>query len=287
MVEPAASRPVREIIMERLPAMSELERRIAEFTLAHYRDCAMLNIGELAIACGISNTTVNRFARNLGFDGYHEYRRTLRDETSGVSSSVSLLKTMIVGGSSADILQNSIAEDARLIEALRRSVDPSTFTRAVERLVGARRVFVLGKGTSAYLAQYLTFNLLGVGVDASEFGDTAGVEGAARRALQITERDVVVAIAFPRFSRVTRDLLEVARSAGCFTVAITSSLSGSIARSSDSVLLAPARRGLHSGSGVPAMVLIEALLTAVTALAGSAESTAARLAPLIDHELVD
>ncbi|WP_165793787.1 MurR/RpiR family transcriptional regulator [Hyphococcus luteus] len=276
---------VREAIANHLNALSDLERKIADYTLANYREAAMLSIGELAGACGVSNTTINRYARNLGYDGYHEYRRTLRDEISE-KTSLTLLKGMVRQGGSTEILNISLKEDSRLIDGLSDGIDAAAFEDTVARILSARRVFVLGNGSSAYLAGYLAFNLLGLGIDAQEFGDQSGVEGAARRALQITDKDLMIAIAFPRFSSLTIDFVTTAKETGCHIIAITSSLSGPLAHNSDAVLFAPPRRDLHSGSGVPAMALIEAIITAVTASAKSAEDAASRLSTLIDHHLL-
>ncbi len=276
---------VREAIAANLSSLSDLERKIADFTLGNYREAAMLSIGELADACGVSNTTINRYARTLGYDGYHEYRRMLRDEMSA-KSSLSLLKDMIRQGDSTEILRMSLTEDRRLIDGLTDGLDAGVFSQTVERIGAARRVFVMGNGSSAYLAGYLAFNLLGLGVDAQEFADQGGLEGAARRALQITDKDLMIAIAFPRFSTLTIDFVKAARETGCHIVSVTSSLSGPLAQNSDDILFAPPRRDLHSGSGVPAMALLEALIAAVTARAASAEDAARRLSPLIDHHLL-
>ena len=125
-----------------------------------------------------------------------------------------------------------------------------------------------------------------MGVDAQDFGDLGGIEGAARRSLQISDKDVMIAIAFPRFSNLTIDFVTAAKETGCHIITITSSLSGSLAQNSDAVLFAPPRRDLHSGSGVPAMALIEAIVTAVTTNVKTAEDAASRLSQLIDHHLV-
>ncbi len=272
---------VREAITKNLNALSPLERTIADYTLTNYREAAMLSIGELAKACGVSNTTINRYARNLGYNGYHEYRRTLRDEFSD-KTSLTLLKSMVRKGDSSEILKISLKEDTRLIDGLSDGIDLAAFEDTVTRILSARRVFVLGNGSSTYFAGYLAFNLMGLGIDAQEFGDQSGVEGAARRALQITDKDLMIAIAFPRYSSLTIDFVTAAKETDCHIVAITSSLSGPLALNSDSVLFAPPRRDLHSGSGVPAMALIEAIITAVTA----AEDAASRLSNLIDHHLM-
>lgn len=281
----SAGASVREAIARHLGALSELERRIADYTLTRYRECAMLSIGELADACGVSNTTVNRYARNLGYDGYHDYRRSLRDEMAE-KSSLSLLKETMRQGDNSEILKASLKEDTRLIEGLSDGLDAKVFERAVSSVLSARRVFVLGQGSSAFLAGYLAFNLQGLGIDVQDFCDPSGVEGAARRALQITDRDLLIAIAFPRFSRLTIEFVEAAKETGCHIVSLTSSLSSTLARNSNDVLFAPPRRGLHSGSAAPAMVLIEALVTALTANLATAEDAARRLSPLIDHHLV-
>ena len=161
-------------------------------------------------------------------------------------------------------------------------IDDATFERVVSAIRSARRVFVFGQGSSTYLAGYFVFNLQGLGIDAQELATPSGVEGLARSMLMIGADDLLIPIAFPRFSNLTLEMAETARATGCRIQSLTSTVVGPLAEASDEVLLAPPRVELHSGSAVTAMSMIEALLSELTHLHEPAMNAAARLSPMID-----
>lgn len=276
---------IRQAIHAHMDSLPPMERKIAEFTLSNYRDCGMLGIGELARQCEVSNATVNRYAHSLGFEGYQDYIAHLREELRS-KSSLEHLRASVREGNPADLLKLSLFEDLDQLQRLTDSIDPNAFREATELLLKARRIFVLGQGSSQFFAGYLAFNLQGLGLDVTLMGADSGIEGIARKSLSIGEKDVMVCIAFPRFSSLTFEMAQVAEKTGCRIVIISSSLTSQLARLGDITLCAPNRRDLHSGSGVSAVSVCEALITALTSLASNAEEAAGKLAPIIDHHLL-
>ena len=276
---------VKGAIFAQMRNLSGRERQIAEFTLKNYRECSMMGIGDLANASGASSATVSRYTHSLGFDGYHDYIECLRKELSP-SNSLKLLQENLSAGSPEEALSLSLLEDIDQVQRLADGFDPTVFASAVKAIIEARRVFVLGLGSSRYIAGYFVFNLQGLGFDVVDLGAETGIEGIARRLVQLSSSDMLLSIAFPRFSALTMEVAEAAERADCKIVSVTSSLTTSLANASDIVLCAPSRQGLHSGSGVSAMAVMEALLTALTALAPNAQEAANTLSRLIDHHLV-
>ncbi|MEM9897833.1 MAG: MurR/RpiR family transcriptional regulator [Pseudomonadota bacterium] len=275
---------VRSVINEHLADLSDAERRLANYTLNHYRECALLGINELAQACSVSNATVNRYARAIGFDGYHDYRKALKAEATRLTSPT-IFERGLHDGNVEEARIRSIEEDIRNLQGLGEVLSSASFEATVSALCSARRVFVFGQGSSTYLAGYFAFNLQGLGVDATELSSRSGIEGIARTLLQIKENDLVIPIAFPRFTKLTIDLTVKARKQGCSVHSLTSSVEGPLAKASDVVLLAPPRVELHSGSGVTAMAAIEALLSALTNRFSEAGDAAKALGTIIDEHV--
>ncbi len=280
---PASS--IRQAISEHLADLSPTEKRVAEYTIRHYRDCGMLGLQELAKECGTSNATVTRYSRSLGFAGYQDYLDVLRRELTS-KTSLDQFQETVRSGSPADLLALSLAEDASQLQHLNDSLDPAAFATVVESLVSARRVFLIGQGSSQFLSGYLAFNLQGTGLDTTQLGADSGIEGIARKCLQMTSEDVLIAIAFPRYSRLTVEVAQAAARTNSRVFTISNSLSGPLAEASDLILCAPNRRELHSGSGISAMAVCEALITAVATTFTHAEKAAEQLSPLIDQHLV-
>ena len=272
---------VRSAIMASIDQLSTSEKRVADFTLANYARMPFIGINDLAKAVGVSNATVNRYTHALGFAGYQDYKQCLAREASHRNSE-DLFRRSLRKDVKGDIRSDSILEDRRNLESMLELLEPASFRSAVESIAKARRVRVFGQGSSAFLAGYFAFNLSGLGIAADELACSSGVEGIARKALSLDKDDVVIPIAFPRFSSLTIQVVEAVRQSGCTICAITSSISTPLAEASDIVLLAPPRIELHSGSGVSAMAVIEALLADLTHTLENARDAAAALAGLVD-----
>lgn len=276
---------VRDRITEKLSDLSPAERRIAEFTLRNYRECAFMSLEQVATATGVSNTSINRYARSLGFSGYLEYRNGMRDEMVRSMDLIRSLQVQLTNEAPADILRKSLAQDRAIIDELTSGLDPTAFTSAVEWIEQAGTVWVIGQGSSAYLAGYLVFLARGLGVRLINLADEGGIESIARTALDIGAKDVLVTISFPRYTAATSQIAALARGRGCKIVSITNSLTSQLALLSDLILFTPASPGPLSGSGTSAVAVIEALVAALTSRSEVVEACAVAVSEIIDPYL--
>lgn len=276
---------VRDRITETLSDLSPVERRIAEFTLRHYRECAFMSLEQMAEATDVSNTSINRYARSLGFSGYLEYRKAMRDELVRSMDLIRSLQEQLTNEAPADILSKSLAQDKAIIDELMSGLDPAAFTAAVERIEQAGTVWVIGQGSSAYLAGYLVFLARGLGVRLVNLADTGGIESIARTAIDIAAGDVLITICFPRYTSTTAEIAALARRNGGQVISITNSLTSKLALLSDLILFTPASPGPLSGSGTPAVAVIEALVAALTSRSDVVEACAVAVSEIIDPYL--
>lgn len=276
---------VRDRITETLSQLSPAERRIAEFTLRNYRECALMSLEQVAEATGVSNTSINRYARSLGFSGYLEYRKAMRDEMVRSMDLIRSLQEQLTNEVPADILRKSLAQEKAILEELISSLDPAAFTAAVERIENAGTVWVIGQGSSAYLAGYLVFFARGLGVPLVSLGDAGGIESIARTAIDMTAGDALITIAFPRYTSSTAEIAALARRNGCQVISITDSLTSKLAFVSDVILFTPGSPGPLSGSGTPPVAVIEALVAALASRSKIAKARALAVSEIIDPYL--
>lgn len=238
-------------------------RTIADFLLRNPIQIAAWSIEELALKIGVSTASLSRFARAAGFAGYPELRSALAQTLQDSLHPVEKLRQTFERGSGLDAafedsLQSAYANVASLMESL-RSTDMQA---AVAELSKARSVYVMGFGLSAHLAALLTLNLqpfLPHLVNVVQFG---GTEVAAGRLASLDQDDMLIAMSFPRYARDAIDLTRYAKDRRSHVLAITDSPASPLARLCDTLLLAPSIHPVISMSCAPALVLIEALVTA-------------------------
>ncbi len=143
-----------------LPTLSPSHRQVARFVLDYPLRAATLPVNELADHVGVSVATANRFARAVGFSGYAQFRAALVLGFETALAPVEKLRGDRDGpANAAGILDASLGEIVRNIEATRRGLDPETCERAVEAIRMARRIFVVGLGSTSWAAGLLMRDL--------------------------------------------------------------------------------------------------------------------------------
>ncbi len=254
--------PLGRQVVALLQGGSPSQRQLSEFILRDPVFVATHGIEDVARATTISPSTISRYVRDLGLPGYAEFRSGVGDTVHALIAPVTKLGARLSaspGGQGA--AETSLAAAALHLAAL---LDPASADgiRAVSaQLKGARQVWVMGFGLSAHLAAILTLGLQpyrdGV-VNVVQYG---GTEVAAARLMSAGPGDMVIAIAFPRYSADVTDLARAAKAAGARIVAITDSSAAPLARLADDLLLAPAQHPVLSSSSLPGLAVIEALVS--------------------------
>lgn len=251
-------------IAQMLPSLSDAHRRLADYVLAKPFKVAVMTIDEFASACEVSNATANRFVRKLGLPGYPQFRALLAHGFEQALAPVERLRLERTrAASAADIFSASLYEDQRNFELTRMSLSAEECEKAVQAVLSARRIFIVGFGSSGFLAGFLQRNLTVHCDVVKSLATLGGVSEAARQISRVREGDLLISICFPRYLADTVTLTKSAGAAGARVLAITDKPTSPIAKHADVCLYASSERQYLSNSETAALGMIEALSAAV------------------------
>jgi DNA-binding MurR/RpiR family transcriptional regulator len=266
---------------------SPSNRTIAEAVLRNPVRIATGSIEEVAAATGVSTATLSRFARTVGFTGYAELRAQIGEVLRSLLQPVEKLRDRIDREAGADDpvregLERTVLNVRQTVEAL----GPAQLEATVAALRAARGIYVMGFGLSAHVAAMLSLGLQPFCpqlVNVVEFG---GTEVAAGRLMNVGAGDVLVAISFPRYATDALRLARYARDRGAKVIAITDGPASPLTDVADLALAAFAAHPVVSASNVAAVVVVEAIVTAMMVSDRENVAAAARLTDAISSYIL-
>ncbi len=244
------------------PTFSKGQRRISEYILDNYDKAAFMTAGRLGTAAGVSESTVVRFAADLGYEGYPEMRRAMQELVKNRLTTVQRIevaKDMITGPNIPEAVLNS---DMSKIRHTLEKLDHEEFSRAAAAISRANTIYIVGVRSSAVLSNFMGFYLNQLFPDVRVISQNAFSE-IYEQILHIREGDVLVAISFPRYSRRTIMAMRYARDKGAKVVGITDSETSLVAQLADIKLYARSDMVSFLDSLVAPLSLINALVVAV------------------------
>lgn len=249
-------------IQSELPSFSMGQKQIARFILEHYDKAAFMTASRLGVTVGVSESTVVRFATELGYDGYPHLQRALQEMIRNKLTSVQRMEVAGDRMGGRDVLQTVLHADTDMIRVTLDEIDRDAFQGAVDALMGAKRIYILGVRSSSALASFLGFyfNLLFENVTLVH---TNSVSEIFEQVLRIGPGDVLFGISFPRYSKRTLSAMKYARDRGARVIALTDSQLSPLARVADHVLLARSDMASFVDSLVAPLSVINALIVAV------------------------
>lgn len=273
-----ADLPLTERIVRAMPDLTPAQQRMAAFVLDNTFRAATMRIDEFADAVGVSLATVNRFARALGFDGYPQCRAAMvRGYEATLAPIESLRTSKAQASASADVMAASLAQAIENLDWTRRALDAATCERAVESILQARRIYVLGLGASGYLAGLLHHGLDPYCENVQAVVGVGGSTHAARQLFKLREGDLVIALAFPRYVSDTITLCRRLRGRGVPVMVLTDSPTSPLAPLGDIVIFVRSKPRLSSNSEASVLAIIDALCDAVAQRAKHAVDRATEL----------
>ena len=252
------------LIETHAPQFSKGQRRIADFITAHYDEAAFMTAARLGDEVGVSESTVVRFATELGFDGYPGLQKALQELIRSKLTIVQRLDVTRARMAEEDVLKTVAAADINNIRHTLDNVDATVFNEAVDCIVAARHVYVFGAGSCKHLAGFLTHYLqmlLGGHVRRIAVASQAEI---FEEMLDLSEEDVVIGISFPRYSKKSVQTLHYAHTKGAGVIALTDSTLSPIAPYAGCLLTAHSDMAAVVDSLVAPLSLINALIVAVS-----------------------
>lgn len=252
-----------QLIAEREATFSKGQRQIAEYIKAHYDRAAYMTASRFGQVVKVSESTVVRFANALGFEGYPEMQRALQELAR---THLTAAQRMNVADNLMDrknVLDKVLLGDADKIKRTLEELDRKAFEDAVEKIVQARNIYVIGSRSSASLAGFLNFNFRMMFDNVCPVEVSSGSE-MFEQLLPIGEQDVLIAISFPRYSNRTVRAVRYAHSRGADVVALTDSAQSPLAPYADQVLTARSDMASFVDSLVAPLSIINAMVAAVS-----------------------
>ena len=249
-------------IKDSMSDFSKGHKKIAEFILEHYEKAAYVTAAKLGTTVGVSESTVVRFATELGFSGYPEFQSALQDIIRNKLTSIQRIEATTDRISSDDVFEKILNSD---IEKIRKTLEESNredFYNAVDTIISAKRIYIVGTRSASALARFLAyyFNLM---FENTRFINTASTSEMFEQIMRIEKGDVMIGISFPRYSKQTAKALSFAAGNGAKVVAITDSQNSPIAEYSTHTLIAKSDMASFVDSLVAPMSLINALIIAI------------------------
>ncbi|MDR3644166.1 MAG: MurR/RpiR family transcriptional regulator [Clostridia bacterium] len=244
------------------PGFSKGQKLIAAFITGHYDKAAFMTASKLGNTVGVSESTVVRFAAELGFEGYPELQKELQELIRNKLTSVQRIEVSDDLITAGDVLEKVLNSDIEKIRKTLSEVSRKDFNGAVDAISGASTVYILGVRSASALADFLGFYFRLILLD-SRLVDTSGVSEIYEQIMRVSKDDVVIGISFPRYSSRTVKALQYASDRGAAVVAVTDSLTSPLTRYARYTLLARSDMASFVDSLVAPLSLINALIAAV------------------------
>ena len=250
-------------IETRMTDFSKGQKLIASYVLEHYDKAAYLTASKLGSLVGVSESTVVRFALELGYDGYPSFQHSLQKIIRSRLTSFQRIEVTNSLIGEANVLDKVLLSDAEKIRRTMEEIDHASFEEAIDRIVGAKSIYIIGVRSSSALAGFLNYNFRMI-FDNVRFVQTTSGSEMFEQIMRIGEDDVMIAISFPRYSKRIINAVEYARKKGADVVALTDSQSSPIAEFANQLLIAQSDMASFVDSLVAPLSIINAMIVAVS-----------------------
>ncbi len=246
----------------RFSEFSKGQKNIASYILEHYEKAAYMTAAKLGAVVGVSESTVVRFAIELGFEGYPELQRALQELVRTRLTSFERIEVSDALIGDKDILGQVLLSDVEKLRQTLESVDREAFDLAVDRIISAKRIYILGVRSSASLAGFLYYHLQMAFDNLTLVQTTSGNE-MLEQIMRIDKDDVMIAISLPRYSKRIIKAVDFACSKGANVVALTDSPESPIAENASQLLTANSDMASFVDSLVAPLSIVNAIIVAV------------------------
>lgn len=251
-------------INEKFNKMSKGHKKIATFIIDHYEQAAFMTAAKLGTTVGVSESTVVRFAYSLGYEGYPEFQEDLAEWVKNKLNSVQKIGVKYGKSTQSEILTSVLTSDMEKISDTIEHVDPHAFEMAVDIILEAKNVYIIGIRSCDPLARFLQFYLNMIRGNVFLLNSTNTTE-IFEQMIRIDEKDALIGISFPRYSMRTLKAIEFANSRSVSVITITDSVNSPMNLYSSCNLIARSDMTAAADSLCAPMSIVNALITAVMA----------------------
>ncbi|MBR1842230.1 MAG: MurR/RpiR family transcriptional regulator [Oscillospiraceae bacterium] len=259
---------VLSLISQRNPGFSKGQRKIAKYITANYDKAAFMTASKLGKAAQVSESTVVRFAADLGYEGYPEMKRALQELIKNRLTTVQRIEVSKEIMERGHIVDTVLTSDVEKIRMTLDEIDRTSFEAAVQKIVTARSIYIVGLRSSGYLAGFFGFYLNFLFNDVRVVCDSAA-SAIFEQIQHIGSEDILIALSFPRYSRRTITAMQFARDMGAMVIGITDTENSLVAKNADIKLYAHSDMLSFLDSLVAPLSLINALIVASAEASGS------------------
>lgn len=251
-----------ERIKRARPKFSKGQKLIAKYIEENPDRVAFMTASTLGTTVGVSESTVVRFATEIGYSGYPALQQAIQEMIRNKLTSVQRLEMTSRNFEHKELLDVVFEQDISILKRTKANIDHQGFYKAVKELVKKKKVYILGAGSSLAIATFMAhyFELI---FDSVQLVDATSEAKIYQQMIRIGKEDAVVAISFPRYSRKAANALRYASDKGAATIAITDSELSPLARCAEHKLYARSDMVSFVDSLVGPLSLINALIVTV------------------------
>ncbi len=241
---------------------SKGQKRIANFIEEHYDEAAFMTASKLGEIVGVSESTVVRFATEIGYEGYPYLQKAMQEMIRDKLTSIQRIEVTTGRIGDKDVLDSVLNQDIDKIRRTIEEISKEDFEKAVDAIINAERIYIFGVKSASYIASFFGYYLdlmFGNVVMLNTTSKTTNYE----KLFRITDKDVMIGISFPRYSTMAVDAMNFAHERGAHVVAITDSMVSPLVSTADSILIARSDIASIVDSLVAPLSLINALIVAM------------------------
>lgn len=250
------------LIKDNYAKFSKGQKKISDFILSHYEAACYLTAAKIGETVGVSESTVVRFACQLGFDGFPEFQKELQEV---VQSRLNNIQRMQVSAErfGENILENILQRDIDMLRQTSLECSNEDFNKAVDAITNAKNIYIMGTRSSSSLADFLSY-YLGFFIDNVKLIQNVNSNALYEQLFRIGKDDILIAISFPRYSNTTVNAIRFAHDNGAQTLAITDSAYSPLVEYATLSLLAHTDMLSFVDSLVAPLSVINALIVAIS-----------------------
>ena len=254
---------VLQLIQSNMSTFSKGQKRIAAFIQESYDKAAFMTASKLGKTVNVSESTVVRFAAELGYDGYPAMQKALQEMIRSKLTSIQRIEVANDRYGDHDILSMVMQSDIDKIRLTLEEVSRTDFSGAVDAIVRAKRIYILGVRSSVAVSSLLGFYFNLIFDNVVQVHSNSASE-MFEQLLRVGEGDVVIGISFPRYSRRTVQAMHFAKDRKAEVIAITDSAASPLVSTATHTLLAKSDMASFVDSLVAPLSLVNALIVAVS-----------------------